>query len=221
MTVWPLWGLELHCADLVLRPMTDADIVRIGPIAHGLLEPGERRFMPGLASSLAPTVEETTRNILRWYWREQGALSPTKWDIVFAVFRGDEPVGVQGIHAVDFPVLREVKTGSYLDRNVHGQGIGTRMRAMAIEFSVAHLGATTIRSAYADGNDASRVVSERLGYEADGDDLVVFEGERLVVRRMRLASERWPDARPEWLVDLEVRGADAVIDLLGLAPQDN
>jgi RimJ/RimL family protein N-acetyltransferase len=107
---------------------------------------------------------------LRYHWDRRSTTAPEKWDLAFAVFFDGKLVGSQAVHAREFPVLREVHTGSYLSRRAQGVGVGARMRAMVLELSFAHFGAEWATSGFVEGNERSRRVSARLGYEADGVD---------------------------------------------------
>ena len=215
--MWPLAGLELRCADLVLRPTVDSDCVALGRIVHGLLDPAEAHFMPGLmANARAETATVTARNLLRWNWERCAELSAQRWVIPLTVLVDGEVVGSQALHTVDFAVLGDVHTGSYLAREHRGRGVGTAMRAIVLEFAFAHLGASTASSAYATGNVASARISQRVGYLDDGLVLDSFDGVRFEYRRQRLDAQRWCDHRPGWLDGLEVRGLAPVLGLLGL-----
>ncbi len=62
-------------------------------------------------------------------------------------------VGNQTVHTREFPVLREVHTGSYLARHVQGAGVGARMRAMVLELSFGYFGAEWATSGFVEGNE--------------------------------------------------------------------
>ena len=61
-----------------------------------------------------------------------------------------------------------------------------------------------------DGNDASRVVSERLGYLPNGVMFHEFEGQRRREQRVLLEADRWRSVRPAWLDEASVDGVDAL-----------
>ena len=81
----------------------------------------------------------------------------------------DRPIGIQELRATGFPTLRTVETGSWLGRAFQGQGIGTEMRAAVLALAFDGLGAEVASSGAMDGNAASRRVSEKLGYEPNGE----------------------------------------------------
>lgn len=68
-----------------------------------------------------------------------------------------------------------------------------------------------------DGNDASRLVSERLGYLPNGVAFQQYDGERFRENKVLLEAQRWAITRPSWLDDMEAVGIDPLLDQLGLA----
>lgn len=213
---WPLWGLRLTHGDLELRVVRDADAVALGRIIHTVLPEDTAHHLPNLTvNAIAPTEEETVRRSLQYQWSLRASVSPSSWALPFAVVESGRVVGSQDLRAESFATLREVDTGSYLVADARGRGIGTRMRAMVLELAFAHLGALSATSSHVEGNDASRRVSLRCGYEPDGVRLVEFRGRRLIDHRLRLDAARWADVRPAWLDEAAVDGVDAVLPLLG------
>ena len=107
---------------------------------------------------------------------------------------------------------RSVKTGSWLARSEQGRGYGTRMRRALVTAFADHLGARTFHTGYVEGNDASRRVSEKLGYSPNGDFTIVVQGgvacteHQMVLRADDIVRD---DA-------VEVAGAEAVRRFLGL-----
>ena len=61
-----------------------------------------------------------------------------------------------------------------------------------------------------DGNDASRIVSERLGYLPNGVGFHEFEGVRCRENRVLLEVDRWRSMRAAWLDDVETEGVEAL-----------
>ena len=93
--------------------------------------------------------------------------------------------------------MRTVETGSWLGRPYQRQGIGTEMRAGVLALAFDGLGAEIATSGAVEGNPASRRVSEKLGYEPNGEALLAPRGTPVVEQRYRLTRERWdPDRYP-------------------------
>jgi RimJ/RimL family protein N-acetyltransferase len=120
-------------------------------------------------------------------------------------------IGAQSVHGRQFPVTREISTGSWIGRRHQGQGIGSEMRAAVLMFAFDHLNARRARSTAWEGNAASRGVSRKLGYVEDGTEVMVPRCEPMT--RVRLLLERDRFVRPDW--ELEVEGLDACRALLG------
>ncbi len=68
------------------------------------------------------------------------------------------------MHAQGFGERRTVHSGSWLGQRYQRSGIGTEMRAAILELAFRGLGATRAESSWLEGNEASRRVSEKLGY---------------------------------------------------------
>ncbi|SOJ57338.1 Putative succinyl-CoA transferase [Mycobacterium simulans] len=68
-------------------------------------------------------------------------------------------VGVRSLIGKDFPITRQVGTGSWLRLRSPGRGYGTEMRAAALYFAFSELGAQVATSASYVDNPASIAVS--------------------------------------------------------------
>jgi RimJ/RimL family protein N-acetyltransferase len=216
---WPLFGLSFCHRDLLLREATDDDILALARVVEeGIVEAGNEHFMPRLLLGRAATLEQRFANFLRYHWGRRSATAPEKWDLAFAVVLDGSVVGCQAVHTSEFPVLREVHTGSYLAKHVQGGGVGTRMRAMVLELSFGYLGAKWATSGFVEGNERSRRVSERLGYQADGIELLggVGAGEAVKSYRLRLSRKVWFENRPLWLDQVNWAGVNGAKTFLGL-----
>jgi RimJ/RimL family protein N-acetyltransferase len=183
-------------------------------LAADLLPPEQRYFIPGLFRSLADTPEQTSRNVVAYHRQVQKETGPDRWDLPLALVLEGRVVGSQALHAVEFPDRGEVSSGSYLISQVRGQGLGTLMRAMALEFAFTTLNARAAVTSHAVGNHASGGVSRKLGYELVGYEEEVRYGQSRRIARLRLSRERWREARPPAIAGLSVVGLDDVLPLL-------
>lgn len=216
---WPLFGLSAVHRDLLLREATDDDVLALARIVEeGVVETGNEHFMPRLLLGRAATLEERFANFLRYHWGRRSATAPEKWDLAFAVLLEGRVVGSQAVHTSEFPVLREVHTGSYLAKHVQGGGVGTRMRAMVLELSFGYFGAEWATSGFVEGNERSRRVSTRLGYEADGIELLggLRAGEAVKSHRLRLSRKLWLEKRPSWLDEVNWAGVTTAKTFLSI-----
>ena len=217
---WPLFGLSAVHRDLLLREATDDDVLALARVVEdGVVEAGNEHFMPRLLLGRAATLEERLANFLRYQWGRRSTTATEKWDLAFAVLLDGRVVGSQAVHSREFPVLREVHTGSYLARHVQGAGVGTRMRAMVLELSFNYFGAEWATSGFVEGNERSRRLSARLGYEGDGIELLGGPGAREAVKshRLRLSRKRWLENRPSWLDEVSWSGVNGAKTFLGIS----
>ncbi|NRQ36181.1 GNAT family N-acetyltransferase [Nonomuraea sp. NN258] len=209
MRNWPFFDLSVTTPRLELRLPSLDDLDELADrAAEGIHDAGSMPFaFPW--SDTGPA--ERGRSTLQFHFRTWGELSPAAWNLAFvAVFEG-EVVGTQGVQATDFPVTREVLTGSWLGRRFQGRGIGTEMRRAALQFAFAGLGATdAVTSAFED-NHASLSVTAKLGYRDDGTAVHNRQGTRTMLRRFRLTSDDWAD-QP----DVEIHNLAPCLPILGL-----
>ncbi|HTV12199.1 MAG TPA: GNAT family protein [Acidimicrobiales bacterium] len=217
---WPLLGLSAVHRDLLLREATDDDIVALARVVEeGLVEPGNEHFVPRLLLGRAATFEERLANFLRYHWGRRAATTPEKWHLAFAIVVDGEVVGSQAVHTTNFAVLREVHTGSYLSRRAQGRGVGTRMRTIVLDLAFGHFGAQWATSGFVEGNERSRRISERLGYQADGNELLAISARAVESQRLRLSRKRWLEHRPPWLEEVSFAGVERAAAFLGIEPQ--
>ena len=198
---WPLHALTLTTPDLVLRGMTEADAVALGPLRPDDL-------------TQHPDVPELGYGIEQTYWRQFGQWKVQDWVLPFTVIRDGEPVGVQAVEGKDFLVRRVVDSYSWLVRSARGQGVGKQMRAAVLELAFRGLGAThAISEAYED-NLASLGVSRALGYQDNGVMIEPRDDSSGPVRMQHvlLAGADW---RSPWPVT--IAGLEPCLPLFGLA----
>lgn len=84
------------------------------------------------------------------------------------------------------------------------------MRAAVLELAFAGLGAEYAASDWLEGNDASRRVSEELGYRDDGTGEVSPRGTPVRQHRMRLDRADWPCP-----LDVAIEGLEPCLPLFG------
>ncbi len=144
-------------------------------------------------------------------WSRRASLSPGDWGLPFVVMDDAEPVGVQLLFAVQFPVTRSVETGSWLVQRAQGRGLGKEMRAAVLHFAFEGLDAVEAYSASFEDNPASQAVSRGNGYEANGTVLCAREGRPARNLKWILTRDRWLEARRD---DIEIRGLEPCRPLL-------
>ncbi|MFD0203727.1 MULTISPECIES: GNAT family N-acetyltransferase [Saccharothrix] len=208
MNHWPFHDLVLRTPRLELRPDDDAGLAELADLALDGVHPPDR--MPfGVEWTDAPR-ERLGLNTLQHFWDVRSRLSPRRWTVNFIVRLDGRAVGVQSLGADDFPVLREVMTGSWLGLRHQGDGIGTEMRAAVLLFAFDHLDAVAARSSAFTDNHASLAVSHKLGYRPDGTFTQVRRGEP--ARQTRLLVTPGTFRRLDWA--LRVTGVTPCLPLL-------
>lgn len=186
---WPLLNLRLTTDRLVLRYPDEDELGALADTAAaGVHEPGER---PYLTPWTEETPQQTALNVLQQHWARRGEWSSSEWALELGLFRGGEPVGMVALRGRDFPVLREVKTESWLGLEHHRQGLGTEARSALLHLAFEELGAQSALSEVFQDNAASQGVSRRLGYRSDGISRDVRDGQVLISDRLRLDRETW------------------------------
>jgi RimJ/RimL family protein N-acetyltransferase len=209
---WPLFDLRLRTPRLELRSPSDADLEALASLAAaGVHDP---EIMPfAYPWSEAPPAERG-RGLLQFHWSQRAEWSPDSWSLALAVVRNGTVVGIQGVGARRFAVLREVHTGSWLGLAHQGQGTGTEMRAAVLHLAFAGLGARYARSEAFDDNLPSLAVSRKLGYADDGIELHVRRGTAAVTQRLRLDRKTWEAAQT---VPVTIEGLEPCLPMFGLA----
>lgn len=210
--LWPAAGVRVRSGDLELRWIDDDLLVRLAAVAAGGVHDPD--VMPFEHPWTRGTADEVARSVATYQWNVRPQVSPAKFVLELGVLVGGVPVGIQGLVADDWRVLRRVETGSWLGREHQGRGIGRRMRVLALHLAFAGLGATEATSgAFAD-NPASNGVSRRLGYEPNGSVRVAREGVATLHHNYRMSRERWESLSVDHTAILgspvELTGVDAL-----------
>lgn len=210
--LWPLFGLRITTPRLELRLPTDDDLAELVALStRGIHDPATMPFGVSWTDVPSPRFEWES---LQHHWGRRADLSAASWRLGFGVRCEGEPVGIQSIHADDFPRLRTAETGSWLGRAHHGRGIGTEMRRAIVHFGFEVLGALAITSSAFVDNPASQRVSLAVGYEPNGRQFNAQRDQRGEQIRFLLTRERWLATRPD--LPVTVTGWDACRDQLGL-----
>jgi RimJ/RimL family protein N-acetyltransferase len=214
---WPLFDLRLRTPRLELRLPTDDDLLALlGVAREGIVEEGQTVFAVSWHELPDPAFE---RQFLQHWWHSRGSWNPSNWVLGLAVVADGQPIGMQDIHARDFAVRRTVASASWLGRAFQAQGFGTEMRAAILALAFDGLGAELAESGYFTGNSSSARVSEKLGYEPNGEEVWAVAGKRAVEHRLAVRRESW---RRD-LVAVTIEGLEPCLKLFGvgeLAPDE-
>ena len=208
--VEPLYRLHLRTPRLELRLGSHDELVALGRLAEAGIHPPEE--MPfsvawtdtaGGPGFLADFVAHHERALASW--------SPGGWSLNLLVWAGGSLVGSQAVSAENFGADRHVATGSWLGRAHQRRGIGTEMRAAVLELAFRGLGAAVAMSAWLEGNEASRRVSEKLGYRDAGVRTEHPRGEPVVAHQVELRRSDW-----EPPVAVRIEGLEPCLPLFGI-----
>lgn len=203
--LWPTFRLAVSTPRLQLRVPREAEIGGFAAVAAGgIHDPSERPFLNPWTEG---TPQERTRIVLQSYWEELAEWEVDDWTLGLGIFgTSDEPLGMVTLRAKDFPVVREVRTTSWLGIPHHGKGLGTEARLGALTLAFDHLGAEAALTEVFQDNHASQGVSRKLGYEPDGISCDARGSEALVSDRLRLRRARWASVPHD---EVTVDGVDA------------
>jgi RimJ/RimL family protein N-acetyltransferase len=206
---WPLYDLKVSYDNVELSLATDDDLLELIEIAKRGIHPmGECPFSFPWSEVPSPQFE---RNFLQFHWRCRSEWKPDNWTLELAVRHRGTLVGSQGMIGRQFGIRRAISSGSWIGLESQGHGIGTQMRAAMLGLAFDHLDALTAQSGYLDFNEASKRVSEKLGYVPDGIEIHGIDSTtrdgavRRIEHRMLLTREAWQTHRPE---GIEVNGLE-------------
>ena len=209
---WPLWDLRIRTPRLELRTLREqemADLVEV--IDGGLHDPATMPFLHPFTDVPPPRRE---REAYQHYWRSWATWTPEQWHLQFATYQDGRCVGTQSLDATRFPVLRTVRTGSFVGRADQGRGIGKEMRAAVLHLAFAGLGAARAETEAFDDNAASQRVTESLGYRPNGEEWVMRRDQPGRVLRYVLDRADWEPRRRD---DITVEGlGPEALDQFGL-----
>lgn len=212
--IWPFPDLRISSGDLVLHYVDDDTLMRLAALAADGIH--EESSMPFGVPWTRGTPLQVARSVTAYQWGARSALTPESWNIELAVALDGVPVGIQAIHATDFPTTRTVETGSWLGRAYQGRGVGTRMRALVLHLAFEGLGARVATTgAWAD-NAPSNGVTRRLGYASNGIDVMSREGAAVEHLRYRLDRDDWEASASVHAPGVTMSGLPAVREFLAV-----
>jgi RimJ/RimL family protein N-acetyltransferase len=165
-------------------------------------------------SNAEDTPQERARRVMQDHWRTRAEWKPDGWALDLFAFEDGRPVGQQRITADHFAVLGEVRTGSVVRPGRRGAGIGTAMRAAVLHLAFEELGAQYATTGAKRDNRASIGVSDKFGYEPNGERRFFMFGVALNAVFFQLSAERWRDHAPPF--DIKVTGLDGHRALFGV-----
>ena len=208
---WPLFGLRIRSANLVLRLPIDDDLPGLLELARAGIHPPEE--MPFGVAWTDAAGTDFDRGFLQHHWKWRASWRPEEWSLNLMVDWEGRPVGAQTISGEDFAIHRVVDSGSWLGLEFQGRGFGKEMRSAVLSFAFDGLGARAATSSAFLDNAASNAVSRSLGYAEDGRGALAPRGVSRETQRFRMTDELWR-SRPRPPVEIE--GLDACREMFGI-----
>ena len=211
--IWPFFGLTVTTPRVTLAYPTDAMIADLVTKSEDIHSPD---WSPFTGPWSLETPAKRAASIAQFQWNCRATLTPEKWQLPFAVVVDGTVVGVQDAFATDFTKRRVAQTGSWLGRAHQGTGIGTEARRAILFLIFEGFGAQLAETDAFETNHASRRVTEKLGYQPNGETLSV-RGDDEVERSIhyRLEREDWEATRPD---DITIDGLEPCLPFLGIEP---
>jgi RimJ/RimL family protein N-acetyltransferase len=209
---YPPLNVVVRTPRLELCGATDELLALLAPtVRDGIVAPDEAPFDDPM--SLYADSPEREWRWLRGIWAGRAHVDPQSWRLYFVVMVDGAAAGMQDVIGTNFASFGRVGTFSWLAPSYRGRGLGTEMRAAAIELAFAGLDAREAFSEAFVDNAASNRVSRALGYESNGTEWATRRGEPALMFRWRLTREVWEGRRRD---DITLIGAEACRPLLGL-----
>jgi RimJ/RimL family protein N-acetyltransferase len=207
VNIQPLYEIRLRTPRLELRLPTHGELLELQKVAQAGIHPPE--FMP---FRIAWTDEHEADDFVVGFIEHQlRQWRPDAWALHLGIWAEGRLAGIQDLNARDFVKRRTVETGSWLGMGHQRRGYGTEMRTAVLELAFRGLGAVAAESGYVDGNDASRRVSEKLGYSVVGRGEVSPRGKPIGETQVEIRREDW---RAPFCVEIE--GLEPALPLFGL-----
>jgi RimJ/RimL family protein N-acetyltransferase len=215
---WPLFDLVVRTPRLELRPPDDDMVLALAELgAAGIHDPDWMPFnIPW--TDIGPPAQQ--RQTLQHHWRNRAEWTVDSWHLAFAVYDltgGGEPglVGVQGVGGAQFPLLRQLETGSWVGQAHQGRGIGREMRAAVLQLAFEGLGAQVMKTGAWHDNVPSLRVTRSLPYREDGSEMAKRRDDADRMLLFRMEREDWEPTRRD---DIVIEGLEPCLEMFGLAP---
>ena len=214
VSYWPLFDLKLETPRLILRPLCDSDFAGLlDAIDAGIHDPEVMPFFQPWTDAEPALLRRAS---VQHWWANRANWKANDWHLEFLVISNDCPIGIQELFAKDFPVLREVATGSWLSRPYQGLGFGKEMRTAVLHLAFECLGAVIARSGAFLDNPASAGVSRALGYRENGSYRQAPRGRPKVAVNFELSRNEW-SSRRDTLPPVEVMGVEQALEMFSIS----
>ena len=205
---WPLFDLVVRTPRLEWRLPRDeefADLIAV--VDAGVHDP---ELMPFTIPWTDQEPAARAVSAAQHWWGARAHWSVDDWGFTGAVFVEGRPVGVQGMFAKKFRIVRSVESGSWLGKEYQGRGLGREMREAMLHLAFAGLGAEEAISGAFEDNAASLAVSRSVGYVENGEGRMSRREESARMIRFRLDRRTWEQRRRD---DIEIAGLETCLHM--------
>jgi RimJ/RimL family protein N-acetyltransferase len=205
---WPLFDLVVRTPRLEWRLPRDeefADLIAV--VDAGVHDP---ELMPFTIPWTDQEPAARAMSAAQHWWGARAHWSVDDWGFTGAVFVEGRPVGVQGMLAKMFRIVRSVESGSWLGKKYQGQGLGREMREAMLHLAFAGLGAEEAASGAFEDNAASLATSRSVGYIENGEGRMSRREESARMIRFRLDRKTWEQRRRE---DIDIAGLETCLHM--------
>jgi RimJ/RimL family protein N-acetyltransferase len=210
---WPLFDLVVRTPRIELRLPSDDDFAGlIEVIDRGVHDPST---MPFSVPWTDAEPGERAKSAAQHWWGLRAGWSPDDWNFNSAVFVGGRPVGIQGMIARNFAVVRSVESASWLGREHQGLGLGREMREAMLHLAFAGLGAEEALSGAFEDNVSSLATSRAVGYAENGETRARRRNEAGRTLLFRMDRTTWERHRRN---DIEIVGLEPCLEMFVGSP---
>lgn len=210
-THWPLFALEIRTRALTLRYPDDDLLVEMLDVAAAGVHDDD--FMPFLVPWTRVEASRFRSEALRFHWRCRADARRDSFRLPLAVIVNGDVAGASELAADDFPVLRQVTTGSWLGREFQGQGLGKELRLATLALGFDGFGADLATTEFWFDNGPSAGVTRSLGYRHRGTRRAVRDGVATDLVGFEMHREQFEEVRRP---DIALTGVEAALDFLDL-----
>jgi RimJ/RimL family protein N-acetyltransferase len=193
-----LRALRVRTPRLELRLPTREELVALADLARAGIHPPERMpfYVPWSDRAQLP---EFSDEFVAHHVDGLAAWSDDAWTLNLAAFHDGRPIGIQSLRRAG----DAVDTGSWLGAAWQDRGLGTEMRAGALELAFRGLGYPAATSGAFVDNPQSQRVSEKLGYRVVGRATHAPRDEPVEELLYRLDRDDWRCPVPVELAGVE------------------
>lgn len=116
--------------------------------------------------------------------------------IQFIIEKDGEDVGTIAIFDIN-RTHKSAEIGAFMIKpGTHGNGLGTEAMKLTLEYAFNQLNMNRIQGGYLEGNEASKAVQEKFGFQKEGRErkAIFRDGEYKDIIRTSLLEEEWRES---------------------------